>query len=57
MTFMTVCIKKAFIHLCQMDCSTSSPWTDPFPIEGTSGKFLLLPCFTEKKKLYLMQTV
>ena len=30
-----------------MDYSTSSLWTDLFPIEGVSGYILLLPCFIE----------
>ena len=32
-------------HLCQMDSSTLTLWTGPFPTEGVSGQFLLLPCF------------
>ena len=34
-------------HLCRLDSSTFTLWTDPFLIEGPSGYFLLLPCFTE----------
>ena len=30
-----------------MDFFLSSLWTDPFPIEGDSGKFSLLPYFIE----------
>ena len=28
-----------------MDSSTLTHWTGPFPTEGVSGQFLLLPCF------------
>ena len=30
-----------------MDSSTLTFWTSPFPVKGVSGKFLLLPWFTE----------
>ena len=30
-----------------MDSSALTLWTGPFPIEGVSGEFLLLPCFIE----------
>ena len=35
------------IHLCRVDSSTLTLWTGPFLIEGVSGKFFLLRCFTE----------
>ena len=36
-------------HLYQVDSSTLTLWTGPgrFPIYGTSGQFLLSPCFIE----------
>ena len=30
-----------------MDSTTALIWTDPFPLEGMPGWFLLLPCFIE----------
>ena len=30
-----------------MDSSTLTLWPGPFPVKGVSGKFLLLPWFTE----------
>ena len=30
-----------------MDLSTLTLWTGPFPVKGVSGKFSLLPRFTE----------
>ena len=30
-----------------MDSYTSTFWTDPFPVEGVSGNFSLLPCLIE----------
>ena len=32
-------------HLCLVDSSSLTLLTSPFPVEGVSGKFLLLPCF------------
>ena len=32
-------------YLSQVDSSTSALWTDPFPIKGMSGYFILLSCF------------
>ena len=34
-------------HLYGVDSSTSTLLTGPFPVEGVSDYFLLLPCFTE----------
>ena len=30
-----------------MDYSTFTLWTNPFPIKGMPGKFLLVPCYKE----------
>ena len=34
-------------HLCRVDSSTSTLWTDPLPVEGVVDSFLLLPCCIE----------
>ena len=34
---------RILIHLCRMDSSKAAFWTGLFPIEGVSGRFLLLP--------------
>ena len=43
---------NSLTHSCPVNSSTSTHWTGPFPIEGVTGWFLLLPCFIETSKLY-----
>ena len=38
-------IIRNLTHLCRVDSSNSTLWTDTFPISGVSGWFLLLSCF------------
>ena len=37
--------------LSRIDSSTLTLWTSPLPIQGVSGKFLLLSCFEETSEL------
>ena len=45
-------IKFSLTHLCLEDSSTLTLWTGSFPVKGVSGKFLLLPWFTETAVLH-----
>ena len=45
-------LNGSLTHLCRVDSSTLTLWTGPFPVKGLSGKFLLLPWFTEIPVLY-----
>ena len=52
-------IQSELTHLCQVDLSTLTLWTDLFPVSSKRGVWLvlLLQCFIEIPFEYLMQTV